>query len=337
MAVGLDIGTKTIKLVELIKDGDAWKLNSSGVLGYNGKAPELVEDDKDLAPIAEAVRKLHKEARVSSKDVALSIPEPLAYTRMIKFPLMTDDEIASAVKWEAEQYIPIPANEAIIQHTIVGRNEELTPPEVSVLLVAAPKKIVAKYVKAVEMAGLNVFAVETDLVALTRAIAPAEGTVLIVDIGASSTDIAIAKDGILVFSRSISTAGEAFTRAITQTLAIQPQQAEEYKRTYGLSDKLEGKIKAALSPVFRVVADEIRKSMHFYQSEERGDQPRSAILSGGTSQIPEITSALTELLSLEVVVGNPFAKIAVDPEAQQTLANYAPLYSIACGLGMRQI
>lgn len=336
MSVGLDVGSTTIKIIELSKEGKGWRLKASGVVGYNGKAPEYTKDDKEIAPVAEAIKKLHKEAKISSKDIAIALPEAQVYTRTVKFPLLTDAEIASAVRWEAEQYIPIPIQEAIVQHSIIERRESTTPAEVLVLLVAAPKVLVEKYAKAIDMAGLNLVAVETELMSLVRSLAPTDQTVLIVDFGAKSTDIAVARRGMLSFSRSIPTAGEAFTRAVSQSLGVEEKQAEEYKRAYGLSQsKLEGKIKTALEPVFRTVADEMKKAIHFYQSEEKGDTPGSAILSGGTAGMPEVATVLTKMLGIEVIVGNPFSKITVDPEAVKSLAGYAQLYSIASGLALR--
>lgn len=338
MSVGLDIGSRTIKVVELIKEGPKWRLKASGVIGHKGVPPEHAQEEKDYVPLVDAVKKLFKEAKISSRDVAIALPEPQVYTRAIKFPLLTDAEIASAVKWEAEQYIPIPIDEAIIQHQIIDRQENTSPPQAVVLLVAAPRQLVEKYAMVVQMAGLNLAVVETGLMALVRAHAPEDQTVLVVNFGARSTDIAVSKNGQLTFSRSVPTAGEAFTRAVAQVLGVEEQQAEEYKRAYGLSGThLEGKIKKALDPIFRMVSDEMRKAIHFYQSEEKGDSPGSAILTGGTAGMPQAASALTKLLGIEVIVGNPFAKVILDPEAQKALAGYAPLYSIAVGLAMREV
>lgn len=336
MNVGIDIGSKTIKIVELDKEGSKWKLRASGIIGYNGETPEDIKDEKDLATISAIIKKLHKEAKISSKNVNVSLPETQVFTRTIKFPLLTDAEIASAVKWEAEQYIPIPISDAVVQHQIIEKREDTTPPQVLVLLVAATRSLIEKYVKIIHMAGLMPVSLETELMALVRALAPPDQTNLIVDFGAQSTDIAIVKNGQLAFSRSIPTAGEAFTRAVAQILGVEKQQAEQYKKTYGLmGGQLEGKIKGALDPVFRMVADEIRKAMHFYQTEEKGSKPQSLILAGGTAGMPEVVNVLTRILGLEVIVGNPFARIAVDPKVSKTVAMYAPLYSVAVGLAMR--
>jgi type IV pilus assembly protein PilM len=335
--VGLDIGTKTIKIVELEKSGTSFSLSASGIVGFTGNSVEKIIDDKEMSTFAQTIKRLHTEARVQSHDIILSIPEQLAFTRAITFPLLTDAEIASAVKWELEQYIPIPAAEAISQHIILERNEKSSPPSVLVLLVAAPRVLVEKYTKLVQMAGLTPVAVETELVALTRAIAPPDKTALLMDLGANSTDIAIARNGLLCFSRSIPLAGEAFTRAVSQGLGVNATQAEEYKKTYGLvSTQLEGKVKNSLDPVLRLVVDEVKKAISFYQSEQKGEAPTIIEVCGGTSGMPQIIAALTELLGIEVSIANPFNKVKLDPETAKKLAPYAPLYSVAVGLAMRE-
>jgi type IV pilus assembly protein PilM len=335
MSVGVDIGSRTIKIVELSKEGDAWSLKGSGVIGYQGVTPEHIKEEKDLVPLSQAIKSLYKEANISSREVNVAIPESQVFTRTIKFPPLTDQEIASAVKWEAEQYVPIPIAEAVVQHVVIERKQASTPPEVVVLLVAAPRKLVEAYVKLFQMSGITVTNAETELVALTRVLSPQGQTVMILDFGARSTDIAIAKDGQLRFSRTIPTAGEAFTRAVAQGLGVEYQQAEEYKRAYGLSQQqLEGKIKGALDPVFRIVVDEIKKAIHYYQTEEKGEAPKSVILTGGTAGLPEALSFLSKLLGMEVVIGNPFARVSVEQEVAKSLAAFAPLYAIAVGLAM---
>ncbi len=334
MSVGIDIGSKTIKIVELEKESKGFRLAGSGAVGYQGVLPSTAVDDKELVPLSDIIRKLHREARIKGKQVAISLPESLVFTRTVKFPLLTDQEVASAVKWEAEQYIPIPLNEAVVEHQIIERSQDASK-GVTVLLVASPRVLVEKYITLLQGAGLTVVGVETEVLALARSMAPETGTVLILDFGASSSDIAIVKDGMVRFSRSIPTAGEAFTRALSQSLGVEHEQAEAYKKTYGLSKDLEGKVRESLSPVFNLVAQEIKNSIHFYQTEEKGDAPKSIIISGGTSGLPEAISTLTKLLGIEVVVGNPFAKVSINAQDAKNLANFASLYSVAVGLALR--
>lgn len=337
MSVGLDIGTRTIKAVELARDGDKFKFRAAGAVSYVSTPIEHLSDEKDFAALASVIKKLFQDAKITSKDVSIALSESQVFTRTLKFPLLTDPEIASAVKWEAEEYVPIPIKEAILQHQILERRETSTPPDVLVLLIAVARTLVEKYVKIVNLAGLNCVTVETELLSLVRAIAPPKQTVMIVDFGASTTSLAIARDEKLVLTRTIQTAGEAFTRAVSQYLGVAATQAEEYKRTYGLSnDQLEGKVGKALLPVFKIVGEEIKKVMHFYQIEENKQNPTTLVLSGGTAGLPGIAPTLTQMLGFEVIIGNPFAKIQIDQKSLQNLANFSPLYSIATGLAMRE-
>jgi type IV pilus assembly protein PilM len=334
--IGLDIGSKTIKIVELEKSGAGFRLRASGIVGYKSSSPEHMADDKELAIMSDVIRKLCHEARIASHDVVVSLPETMVFTRLVKFPLLSDAEIASAVKWEAEQYIPFPVEEAVIEHQILDRRPNSTPPQVFVLLIAVPRILVERYIKLVEMAKLQVVAVETELMGLTRSICPTDQTVMVSDFGARSTNIAIVRNGNLMMTRSIPTAGDALTRAVSQGLGIEAQQAEEYKKTYGaMASQLEGKIKGVLDPVLKMVADEMKKAIHYYQAEGEGESPKTLILSGGTSSLPDVISVMTGLTGMEVIVGNPFTKIQIDPQAAKALTGFAPLYSIAVGLAMR--
>lgn len=337
MSVGLDIGSKTIKVVELKESGGKHALRAAGTVGYSGVDLERVEDDKALAGLAATIKNLFKDAKVNSKNVSLAISETNAFTRLLKFPLLSDQEVASAVKWEAEEYIPIPLKEAVTEHVVLERQEEGNPPQVLVLLVAVARNLIEKYVKVANLAGLSVVGVETELLSIIRSVAPDSGTMVLVDFGARSTDIAISKNKNLYFSRSIPTAGEAFTRAVSQSLGVSVKQAEEYKRAYGLAtEQLEGKVASALRPIFKVVAEEIKKAIHYFQLEVKGNKPNSVILTGGTSGLPGASASLTKLLGMEVVVGNPFSKISVDPSSSKSLVGYAPLYTVSVGLAMRK-
>lgn len=339
MSVGLDIGSKTIKVVELEKAGQGFSLRSAGAVNFQATQIEKLSDQKEIDTFAQTIKKLFVDARISSKKVTISIPESLIFMRTVKFPLLTNEEIESAVKWEAEEYIPIPVKDAIVRHKILERQEVGNPPQVLVQVIAVPKLLVEKYMNIMSSAGLEVVAIETELLALSRTWGVPEKTVLLADFGARSTNIAIVKNEQLFFSRSVPTAGEAFSRAVSLGLGVTPIQSEEYKATYGLTDtQLEGKVGRAIRPVMNVIVDELKKSVSYFQMETRNEAPRSLILSGGTSGLPGIAAELTKILNMEVQVGNPFTRpnLAVDPESARSLANFAPIYSVAVGLALRE-
>lgn len=341
MAFGLDIGSHSIKAVELEPKGglpagrQGFALLAAGIARspQNGIASEV---ESDLVKVAETIKKLVSDSKISSSEVNLALPESQVFTRVINLPYLTDEEVAAAVSWQAEPYIPIPVAEASIDHQIIARYEPSggDPGRIEVLLVAAPKSLIQKYTKVVGLAGLTALSVETELLALSRATAPNNQTVLVTDLGATSTDIAIVRSGQLVVSRSVATAGDVLTRAVAKGLATNPTQSEEYKKSYGLAQSaLEGKVKTALSPVFDIIIDEMKKTVQYYKTELRAqDTPVSAILTGGTAGMVEITVILAEKLGMEVIVGNPFSKVAVDERTLKSVGPWAPLYAIAVGL-----
>jgi len=334
-AFGLDIGTHSIKVVELSRDGGGWHFVSAGIAQAPPKGMQS-ENEQDLLSVSQVIRKLYTDARISTPNAVLSLPESQVFTRMVKFPAMTDREVASAIHWEAEQYIPIALEEAVIDYQIIGRRQD-GGNSVDVLLVAAPKFLVEKYISVAKNAGIRPTAIETELIALSRSVAPPNKSALLVDFGAASTDIAISINKQLVFSRSIPIGGEAFTRSVAQGLGIDIAAAEEYKKAYGLSaGKLEGKVKTALDPVFRVVLEEFKKAIQYWVEQESGTPIQQLVLTGGTAGLREITPLITQNLGIETVIADPFGGISKNKAIADQLSGFAPLYSIAVGLAQRE-
>ncbi len=334
-AFGLDIGTTSIKAIQLEHRGEQFALLAAGITASPPGALSS-DNEKDIAAVAEIVKKLVADTKITSKQINISIPESQVFTRLIELPLLTDEEVASAISWQAEPYIPIPVAEASIDYQIVSRREAQgnTPGAVQVLLVATSKSLVQRYIKMAEMADLTIVGVESELLALSRVLNMPNQTVLIADLGANSSDFGIVRSGQLVVSRSVPTAGSVFTRSLSNSLNVTVERAEEYKKSYGLnSSYLEGKVQQALDPVFKVLADEMKKTIQYYKSDVgREDQVSAVFLAGGTSGMPEITPAIAEALGIEVLVGDPFAKVIKDERTSKILSSWAPLYGIAVGL-----
>jgi len=335
---GLDIGSHSLKIAQVKKGKDQAQLVA---LGSTLSPPRglLSEAESDLNALAEAIKKLHQETEVKTKNVATALPEDQVFTRVITLPKLSPQELNSAIKWEAEQYVPLPLEEVSFDYQVVGQTKEDKTEKIDVLLVAAPKRLIEKTIKVLKVAGLVPVALETEILALARSlVAPDSKTSLIVDLGARATDMAIVDLGQVVFTRSIPTAGEALTRAIASNLDLEPSQAEEYKKTYGVDpQKLEGKVRGAIAPLLEVVVKEMEKAIQFYQSAKK-KQVERVILAGGTAELPEVVSLLAEKLSLEIQVGDPFTRLAENKEvlAKMTIRS-APLYATAIGLALKEI
>lgn len=335
---GLDIGSTSIKITQVEKAGDRYRLLAAGIIptpqpGFSSEA------ESDLAALAEAIKKLHQETRITTNRVVTALPEGEVFTRIIELPPMSDEEIASAIPWEAEQFIPRPLSEVTLDWQIVTRGQAgKVATKTKVFIVAAPKILMEKYLHVLNMAGLEVAAVETELIAATRALlTPQSPPTMLVDFGAKTTDLAIVKGAQAVFTRSISTAGEAFTRAISTGLSLDVAQAEEYKRAYGLEEKqLEGKIRQALAPVFQAVLDELKRAVQSWKEKEK--EPLSQIiLTGGTANLPQISAMLTQALGLEVQVADPLSKLVVGEKIAASLKGSSCLFAVVIGLAEKEI
>lgn len=331
--IGIDIGSASTKIVELAPLGKrGWKLLSAASMATPGGG--VLGNQVNTAPLSAAIARMIKEAGMRSKYVVASLPEEQVSSHILQMPIMSDAEIDQALEWQVEQYIPIPRDQAVWSHKIIKRGSE----DLEILLVAAAKSLVDTYRKTFEQAGLEVVALETELMATARAeLRPDSPLVVIVDIGARSTDVGITHGQDLIFSRTVPTAGESFTRAIETMLGLDVAQAEQYKNTYGFSQEhLDGKLLAAMQPVLTSISGEIKKTVDFYISKHPGEAIKSVVLSGGVASLPDVVGVFSHLLGMEVVVGNPFERVEMDQSQQKALTGNGSFYAVAIGLAERE-
>lgn len=336
---GLDIGSENLKLAQLEKAGPRFKLVTLATV----PAPKSIESEAetDLVVIATAIKKMVGEAKVTTKNVVASLPEDKIFTRIVELPWMEEKELKSAIRWEADQYVPIPLAEAVLDYQLLDAATPTRKGKVRVFLVAAPKELVEKYIKVLEMAGLKPVGLETEMISFCRSLVLASNqATILVDLGARSADIALVQNGQILLTRSIASAGRAITRALVSSLGLQSAQAEEYKKTYGIDGKkFEGKIKQAMDPIFQAVVMEIKKVISFYKTETAvTSEIERIILTGGTAQLPEAVGFLAQQLGQQVELGDPFQRIdsAKEPSAKME-KGAGVFYAGALGLAMKEI
>lgn len=336
-ALGLDIGTSSIKFVEAQRLGNTWRLLTLGSIpapskGMSSDAP------LDLQAVVEVVKKLLRDAGAKTKRVCLSLPESKVFTRVIEVPRLSERELANSLTWEAEQYIPLPLDEVELDFTPL---REITAvgnvPKQEVLLVAAPKKLIEKYDTVATQAGLEAVVMETDLLAASRALVPPQRSHMVVLFGAGSTSFMIFHQGVTVFSRSLDVGGNSFTRAVAQEFAFQTLQAEEYKKTYGLDkNKVEGKVYKAILPIFTTLVDEMKRSIAFYDTKYPEEKLTSVLVVGGSAHLPGLIPVLATELGVEVQIGNCWQRFVADPKRFAAIGPAAPNFVVAAGLAMRE-
>lgn len=341
ISIGLDIGFSSIKAVALVKDNKGYKLVSLGAVPT--PQPGLVSDsDTDLEAVAVAIKKLFSATKVESRDVIVALPESKVFTRVVDdLPYLSDNELSSAIKYAAEEFIPMPLADVNLNWQVLLRTEEETKnTRTVVLVIASPKNIVAKYIKVLEMAGLRPKALETETIAVTRSLVgnnPFSPSTLIVQLGATTTDFAAVSKGLIWLTRSISTGGMALTRSLAQHFNFELVQAEEYKKVYGLSeDQLEGKVYEALKPLMDIIVGESKRVMQSFDAKYPQNPIKRVVLSGGGAKMPGLVIYFANNLGLEVQEADPWYSIIRDKSLVPKLSPLASSYSVAVGLALRE-
>ena len=335
---GLDIGATSLKLVMLEGKKGAYILKAASIAPAPGKGM-LSEAPLDEEEMAQAIAKAVKDAGIDTNLVNVALPENQVYTKVLDMPVLSDRELASAIYWEAEQYIPVSLTNITLVWNVLKRPEHPgATDKMQVLMVGAPTMLVNKYKKVIAMAGFEINSMETEILATLRSLVLDETfpTSLIVNIGAVSTSFAIVRNGIMVFTYSMSVGGAAINRAIATDFGLSPQQAEEYKRVYGVSGKsLGGKIGKATEPILNSILEEIKKSIAFYSQKYKDDSPiRQIILSGGTAKLPGIELFFANNSGIETAIANPW-KVLASQQMPKDILDNASDYTIAVGLAMK--
>lgn len=339
VSVGLDIGFNTIKVVALAHHEKPPRLVSLGLI--NSPTPGLSADgDLELEQVSLAIKKLLTAAKISEKQVVGALPESRVFSRVIDdLPYLSDQELPSAIKYASEEFIPMPIAEVELNWQVLARNKE-RPGKTVVFVVATPKNLVNKYIKVIQKADLSIRALETELIALNRALVgnnPFSPTSLIIQFGATTTDFAVVSSGLILLTRSIATGGMALTRAIAGHFNFELPQAEEYKKAYGLlSDQLEGQVFNALKGVVDVILEETKRVIQAYQTKNPHNPIKRAVLSGGGSKLPGMVIYMANNLGMEVQEADPWYFVAKDKATKLKLVGEAPTYTVAVGLALRE-
>lgn len=335
---GLDFGNSSIKIVQAAGVSPAgYTVTGIGLVQNPAGSVDFL--DKTVTnKLAGAVKQLFTESGIKEKRAVLSVPESKVYSKIVKMPAMSEAELSSAVKWEAEQFVPVPVSEVEIDYQVVQekvKSEE--GDQALVYLVAAPKKLLQAMVDFALSLGIEPIAIESEMVAVARSLtfgAKPEGATLIIHMGALSTVMGIVEAESLLFAHYMNTGGVAFTRAVSQSLTLPIAQAEEYKRTYGMdASQLEGKVRESLTLVLESLSTEVKKAIEFHASENGARVTRIA-LSGGGAYLPELSAYFgAKFEGMEIVLGDPFAYGKAGRGV--TIPNEKAAYSVAAGLALR--
>jgi len=337
--VGIDIGSSSIKLVQLNESKEGYQLVKIGMIPL---PPEAIVDNTlmDTSTIVEAIRNLTTTLGVKVSHAACSISGNSVIIRKIGFPVMTSDELEEQIHWEAEQYIPFDINDVNIDFHILGP-DEFDPGKMNVLLVASKKDIINDYVAVFNEAGIELKVLDVDSFAVQNAFEinydPSPGDVIaLANIGSNIMNLNIIKGGVSLFTRDVQLGGNLYTEEIQKKLAVKGDDAEKLK----VSGQVSGDetVRNLILQVNETLAMELYRSVDFYNANAGEERIEKVYVCGGCCKTPFLLEAIQQRLNVPVEIINPFQKITC-PDKQfvpEYLKDVGPHVTVAVGLAMRR-
>ena len=338
--VGIDIGSSSVKLVQLREQKGTYSLVKVGILPLPAEA--IVDNTlMDSSSIVETIRNLLKSLTVKATEAACSISGNAVIIRKIVLPAMTSEELEDQIQWEAEQYIPFDINDVNIDFQILAQDER-DPSKMNVLLVASKKDIVNDYLTVFNETGLKLSVIDVDSFAVQNAFEISydvfpEEVIALVNIGANIMNLNIVKGGASLFTRDVQMGGSVYTDEIQKQFGVSSEEAERIKISGECPDLV--RLQDIMSRLNETLALEMRRSLDFYNSTANEGKIGKVYLSGGAAKTAMLADAVGQRLSVPVEVLNPFLKIKRDDKDFDLgyLREIAPLMTVAMGLATRRL
>lgn len=339
--LGIDIGDSSLKMAELKKRGGQVHL-SNYAFSENVSEVNFMKVD-DVNYLAQAISKVRKEAGITALKVTASLPTFAVFSSIINVTVGSADKkrLADVISEEAKKVIPLPLEEMTLDWKIVPDASGKVPKtgNLQVFLTGSPKKLVRKYIDIFRAAKLELASLETETFSLVRALAGDDkAPVMIVEIGANSTDLSIVRESIPVFNRSLAVCGSTVTKAIMEQMGVSYAQAEQFKLDLSISLQADSReeLPRMIAKTLEPIVTEIQYMIDFYHSQYGGSLEK-IILSGGSSMLLNLTEYLSQRLNIKVIIGDPWSRVHYPAELKSVLAEVGPRLAVAIGLALREI
>jgi type IV pilus assembly protein PilM len=342
--LGLDIGSSSVKMVDLEPVGSRIRLRR---YGYCPLPPEaIVQGSLMNAPaISGAIRESSAAVRGKGRGVSTSVSGHSVIVKKISMPAMSEAELEEQIRWEAEQYIPFDINEVNVDYQIL--QEAGIEGQMDVLLVAAKRDLIDDYLNVVSDAGVNLTVLDVDAFAISNAYEhnyepSSESNVALVDIGASVVTISIMNGNVPVFTRDVSAGGNHYTEEIQKTLNITFEEAESIKQGGGAGstskDVVPQEIEDTIQSVSETLVGEIQRSLDFYRATHSSRPVEKVLLSGGCARTPGLAKLFQSRANVPVEIMDPLRRIELPSSLDQPDAfhDLAPTFAVAIGLALRR-
>ena len=332
----LDIGTNAIRVVQLKKTVNSWTLEHYGYAPIDSR---LTSSDSEEArrKVAEVIMTAVGQSGIKAKNVVIGLPSSKTFTTVIDVPMSSEDELKSTMKYQFDQYIPMAVDEAKVDWALLGPSLRAQNQQ-EVLLSSVAKNYSEERLELVESLGLNVIAAEPDPIAMARALTPpgAQGAILQLDMGETSTDIAIVYGDAPRLIRTIPTGVSSMVKATVSNLNVQEDQARQFILKFGLApDRLEGQVLRALESTLDNFAAEIIKSVKFFETRYPSVAIEGILLAGFAAAIPQFDSYLAGKVGKQVRIANPWQGVQMSESDQKQLGPVATEFATVIGLAKR--
>lgn len=336
---GFDIGTHTVKVVQLRKAGHKTAIQGYGYAYFPQEAvvEGIVVDPTELAKTIKPLLQKLSYGKLTSKRVIAGLPAAKLFTRTLQLPSMSDADLGQAIHYEVEQYVPVPISDLYIDYEIINHTSGKDG-QINILMMAAPRAIVDSYIKLFDTLGLEVGAIEANMTAVVRALlhsGDAGSSTLVMDVGSVSSDMTI-YDKFTPLTGSVAIGGETYSEALVKSLGVKADQANEIKVKFGIGPSgMQAKVLGAIEPQLKSVTKEVKRVVKFYQDRGGGKQKvRAMVISGGTASMPGISEYLRKDINLPLTIADPWKNI--DPGHSHLESDHeAPMYTTAIGLALR--
>ncbi len=333
---GLDIGTSAVRVVELSQSGKGhWSLKNYGYAPLDVKT-STADSAEARNRLGEVIMTVVGQSGIKTKNVAINIPSSKAFITVVDMPTTVAANQKESLKYQLDQYIPIPPDEAKVDWSVLGQSLH-DPAQQEVLIACTQVSYAEERMELIESFGFEVVAAEPDPLAMIRSVLVpgTKDAQIIVDIGEESINVAITYGDSPRLVRTISSGLSSLVHAAMQTLSIQEDQARQFIMKFGLApDKLEGQLVTALGNTLDGFASELSKSVKFFQTRYPSLQVGSILLVGYAGTIPQLDQYLANKIGIPAVAANPWQMVATPKDAQ--LAAIGPEFAVAIGLAQRE-
>jgi type IV pilus assembly protein PilM len=361
-ALGIDIGSSAIKIVQLKKKNGQAVLETYGELALGPYAGAIVGQSVVLPPekIAQALMDLmrEKEVNVTTNKCGISIPFASSLMSVIEMPHVSDKQLSLMVPLEARKYIPVPISEVVLDWSVIPKSEikteepedagpkaavdpakvkeESVIPKVDILVVAIHKDTIARYQDIVAKAGLEAGFFEIEIFSTMRSVLDNTlSPVMIMDVGAASTKLYIMERGVIKASHTVNRGSQDITSIISKSLNMPIDQAEIKKRQVGASGE-DPVLKEVITLALEYIFTEANRTLLAFEKKNNKTVSKVTLVGGGAALKGFAELAQTNLKT-EAVAGDPFSKVAVPAFLEKILKETGPEFAVAIGIALRKL